>query len=940
MHNTAKRPSPAPLNANMMRTRDTQKIVPGKGGDGLLRRTVLHLSQQTERAGFTIMRMTTIVAVALFTTSGLVAAEGAQATITRYQLNIPRQPLDTALKDLAQQTGLQVGRFSDAVRGDTLVGPIAGNYSADQALKSLLAPTRLTYRTLNDRAIIVLRPEDISQLPSAHTLSSSGGSENSSSPRDGQGQGSQGGEDSSQTNDHKSYGSRLRLAQENQGLGQSTGSVGPQEEEASQKTPLILQEVVVTAQKRSERLIDVPLSVSVLSSSELANLGATQLRDFANTVPGLSFTSTGAGQSTLSLRGVTTGVPIGATVGVYVDDVPYGSSGPFAYGAQLALDVGLFDLDRIEVLRGPQGTLYGSSTMGGLLKYVSKQPNAADLSVGVQSGVSNTDGGGLNYNGAIVANVPVVTDKAAVRASVFYSRDGGYVDNATLDQRNVNRSAVYGGRLDVLLKPLDDLTIRLDGYLQDIFRDGTAAVDYTLAGRPVGGELTQFRPLAEPFEQQFRLVSATVNYNVGFAALTSITSYQTTKTLLFHDLSGSYVPLLELYGFGTYQGVGLPENLSTDKFTQEARFVSSTSGPIQWLIGGYFTHESSQNNQVFDLLDATGQPALNNLFTYSTPTTYEEYAGFADLTYRLTKQFDVSGGIRYARDKQEYTQFGSGYLVGSEPTRSAAENVVTYLANGRYHFDNHSTGYVRFATGYRPGGPNFVAIDPATHLSEGPPTYKADNLKSYEMGFKTETPDQVWGVEVAAYYIRWSDIQIATSRGGFSVIVNAAGGATIRGAELNVTARPVQDFSLKGAFAYQNAHLSGADEDLGATRGERLPDVPRVSAALNADYTIPLDTLRPSVGATLRYVSERWSSFDNSQLYPQYRLPPYGVVDLRSGLALDVAHGHPVNLQLFVHNVLDKRGQLSAFGYYSAPGTTAVTILQPRTVGISASTQF
>ena len=842
-----------------------------------------------------------VTAVCICTTVvGLCLADNVHASI-KQPTNIPAQPLAPALQSLAKERNFQIVYVSEEV-GSRRTAGVVGEYTPEEALEQLLKGTGLTYKYLDDNTITIVSPPTAPPPQAPRNVGPN--------------------------------------SQQQQARGDSVQLDSVASDVDGSPAPLQLEEVVVTAQKRSERLIDVPLSVSVLSSTALANLGATQLRDYANTVPGLTFTSTGVGQSTLSLRGVTTGVPIGATVGVYVDDVPYGSSGPFAYGAQLALDVGLFDLDRIEILRGPQGTLYGSSTMGGLLKYVSKQPDSNELDLGLTSGFSSTNDGGLNYKGAIVANVPIVTGQAALRASAFYSRDGGYVDNDTLGLHDVNRSRVYGSRLDLLLKPLDALTIRLDGYLQDIFREGTAAVDYTLTGLPVAGELTQRRPFSEPFEQQFRLASATVNYNFGVAELTSITSYQTARTLLFHDLSGSYVPLLELYGFGTYTGVGLPENLTTNKLTQEVRLASGAAGSLQWLLGGYYTHESSQNNQVFDLLDAAGQPAPNDLFTYSTPTTYEERAGFADLTYRLTSRFDVSGGIRYARDEQKYTQIGSGALVGSEPARSSTENVVTYLANARYHFDDYATGYVRFATGYRPGGPNFVAADPLTHLPAGPSTYKADNLKSYEAGFKTQAPGGLWGIDIATYYIKWSDIQVATSRGGFSVIVNAPDGATIRGAELNVTAHPVPNVLLNGAFAYQDARLSGADVDLGARRGERLPDVPRVSAALNADYAIPLPRFHPGIGATLRYVSDRWSSFDNSQLYPQYRLPAYGVVDLRSSLALDVTTGHPVTLQLFVHNLLDKRGQLSAFGYYSAPGTTAVTLLQPRTIGINASTEF
>ncbi|MGH8176111.1 MAG: TonB-dependent receptor [Steroidobacter sp.] len=232
----------------------------------------------------------------------------------------------------------------------------------------------------------------------------------------------------------------------------------------------LIETVLVTAQKRQERLIDVPQSVSVLSARDLAKIGAFQFQDFANAAPGLSFQTAGAASTQITLRGVTTGFDVGPTVGVYVDEVPYGSSSAFALGAQAALDVGLFDIDRIEVLRGPQGTLYGASTMGGLLKYVSKRPDATDFDVNVQTGVSNTLEGDFNYNGAAVVNAPIVADKIAMRASGFYSRDAGYIDNLALVHERANRSDIYGGRIDLLFMPTEALSIRVGGFLQNVSR--------------------------------------------------------------------------------------------------------------------------------------------------------------------------------------------------------------------------------------------------------------------------------------------------------------------------------------------------------------------------------------------------------------------------------------------------------------------------------------
>ena len=268
------------------------------------------------------------------------------------------------------------------------------------------------------------------------------------------------------------------------------------------------------------------------------------------------------------------------------------------------------------------------------------------------------------------------------------------------------------------------------------------------------------------------------------------------------------------------------------------------------------------------------------------------------------------------------------------PTRESTEHVFTYLANARYHVTDNSTMYVRYATGYRPGGPNFVLNDPATGLPVGPPTFQADRLRSYEAGFKAQTDDQRFAMDVAAYYIDWNNIHIAVAKNSFSGIENA-GGATVRGAELTLTARPVRDLTLTGAFAWQDAKLSQDAPDLGAQNGDNLPNVPRFTAAVSGDYTVPVAMWLPTVGATVKRVTERNASFDHSLAFAQYRLPAYTTVDLRAGKMFGA-----VNLMFYVHNLFDERGELSAFSAYSAPGDTKVSILQPRTVGLTATTRF
>jgi len=291
------------------------------------------------------MRIAVVAAAVCLSIVGLSQADDAKASMRR-PTNIPAQSLGPALKAFAQARDIQVLYFSEAVK-DIRSGGAVGELTTDEALTQLLSGTGLAYRYVSDKAITILPTSEASAAGAAPAQPASSPAD--STPGDAQKEGK------------KSSSGGFLLAQV--AGGQTPGAASIEKASSPQVAPTQLQEVVVTAQKREERLIDVPQSVSVLSAEELSKLGAFQFRDFANTVPGLSFSMYSGSGPQVVLRGVTTGYDVSPTVGIYIDDVPYGSSTTFTGAAQLALDVGLFDLNRIEVLRGPQGTLYGASTM-------------------------------------------------------------------------------------------------------------------------------------------------------------------------------------------------------------------------------------------------------------------------------------------------------------------------------------------------------------------------------------------------------------------------------------------------------------------------------------------------------------------------------------------------------------------------------------------------
>ncbi len=816
-------------------------------------------------------------------------------------VNIPSGDLAAALESFAKQSGIELVFRADQVQGVKTAG-ITGTLPPATVVEKLLEGTKFQLQTDVTTGAMI-----ITQAPTASM-------------------------DAARSN-HS-----LRLATSNASSEQSGKSAegkngSPSQREGRYENKAGIEEITVTAQKREERLIDVPQSVTVLSVDDLSKQGMVQFRDYANRIPGLSYYSLGAGYTQISLRGVTVGQDISPTVGVYLDDVPYGSSTAFAGGAWTAIDVGLFNLERIEVLRGPQGTLYGASTIGGLIKYGTRRPDTASFSTQAQAGVSSTLDGGASYDISAAMNVPIAPGKAAVTFSAFESHDGGYVDNPTLGERNVNASDIYGGRVDLLYAPTEELSVRIAGFAQDTERDGMSQVDYGFVGQPLYGELTQHRLISEPFENRFRLVSGAVNYELGPATLTSISSYQTTQPRIEADGSGVYIASLQRLG-RSYGAVAVDALYKTDKFAQELRLASNTSRRLDWLVGGFYTRENSEVATVLRAYDGAEQPRPDDEVLSSVlPSRYEEYSAFGNVTWHLTDKFDVTGGLRFARYDQQFSQTGIGLLGASTPFRQTQDEVLTYLANARYRFTDRQTVYLRYATGYRPGGINFVRIDPNTGLPVAPEAYDSDQLSSYEIGFKRDSADGRYAVELAGYWIDWDDIQLSGRRNGVALRTNSLGGATIKGAEFALSARPARALELSAALNYQDASLNEADPDLQAAKGERLPNSPDFTASLNADYTFTQSRPRPVVGASYRYVSERTSGYDaGTGSRFQYRLPNYSMVDLRAGLMFQA-----MDLQLYVRNVLDERAQLSAYTTYGSP---LVTIAQPRTIGITATMHF
>jgi outer membrane receptor protein involved in Fe transport len=723
----------------------------------------------------------------------------------------------------------------------------------------------------------------------------------------------------------------------------------------AEAAPTALAEVVVTAQKRTEALQEVPASVSAMSGDLLQQRQLTQLADYSAYVPGLNVASGGTpGQAAVTLRGIAPVGP-GAVVGTYIDDTPVGSSANYARATIFALDLMPYDLERLEVLRGPQGTLYGAGAMGGLLKYVLRSPslNHFEGRVGVEgSSTSGADDPSWGVRGRVDA--PLIPGVLGVSLSAFDQRSAGYIDNAFTGARNVNRVSQYGGRVAALWNPTDNLSVKLNAMWQTVDAKDAALVSstrltaekdpsdaYIVDGPPNFGRLSESHAFAQPFRKSIDFYSATANWDLGGFNLISATSLQHAKTHQVTDASltfGGFYPLVT--DGAVPAGLNLfTLDLDLQKVTQEVRVVSPQGRRVEWIAGAFFTHERSRNHQTSVAMDNAYKPipefSPEFLFA-SLPTTYQEYALFGDVTLKLTAALDVTGGVRYAHNDQKFRQISGGAILPpADAAGKSSEGVTTWMGSARYHFAPDVMAYARVATGFRPGGPNVV-------LPGIPPAVSSDTLTNYEAGLKSEFLDHRVLLNIAAFDIEWRNIQLLVANGGVNHLENV-GDAKSRGVELEAAVSPVGGLRLGVSAAYTDAKLTAVTANgPPVVLGRQLPGVPKWSASLTADYNTTLPNgWEAHLGGAYRYVDEEFTGpvmITAKGGAPVQRLPSYSLADLNGSVS-----SGPWTARLFVRNLFDKRGY-SGGGVITDPFNAAAqadyAIVQPRTIGLALDLNF
>ena len=663
---------------------------------------------------------------------------------------------------------------------------------------------------------------------------------------------------------------------------------------APEASPAELQEVVVTSQRRAERLQDVPISVSAFSQEKLDSQGMRNIDDVTLLTPGVNFERNGLSaasnyndeNSDISIRGIQSSAGT-STTGIYLDDTPI-QTRHIGFGSVTAFPV-LFDLERVEVLRGPQGTLFGAGSEGGTVRFVTPEPSLGAYSGYLRSELASTHTGDTSYEAGAAVGGPIVDGVLGFRASAYYRRDGGYVDRedymtGQITQPNSNWQNTANLRLALKWAVTDTLTISPSFYYQRLYLNDTGAFWQELSNVPAGvfrNGNRQTNPSTDPFS----LTALKADWDLGWANLTADASYFSRRQ---HALPDYTQFDRAIYGLNPRYAPGdaaeSPFKDNQDNTVTEVRLVSSDPhARLTWTAGLYASHldENETQNIVDPTINAeftnlTGTPLCTDLAPcpggqIATQPLFRivdrQYAAYGEANFKITQQWNVTTGVRVERAEFTGDSIQYGPFVG--PT-SGPNNPLTAHGSGastpvtprfvlNYQPDRDNLYYVSAAKGYRVGGINqglTSMCDGALAtlgLTKGPSTYSPDSLWSYELGAKNTLLDRRLQINSSLFLINWKNIQqnVVLLQCGLQFVANL-GQARSEGGDIDIQMRPIDSLFLDFTAAYTEARYTntvcgGAIVCTGpaavgqplVSEGNRLPGAPW-TLTFSAEYSLPL----------------------------------------------------------------------------------------------------
>jgi outer membrane receptor protein involved in Fe transport len=655
------------------------------------------------------------------------------------------------------------------------------------------------------------------------------------------------------------------------------------------------------------------------------------------------------GETTLAIRGLGTSYGLEPAVSLYLNETPLDIRTDGYAGAP---DIDFFDVDRVEVLRGPQGTLYGSSSMGGAVRILTAQPDPTAMAVNAEVGGSSMDGGGAGYLAKSAVNLPLSPD-SAVRIVGAFEHVPGYIDRAApgdyavaqpdlpVTARRINDADLKSGRIIGLWKPTEALTIKPTFVISEVDAGSNSQYFSNLPG------FTTAANYAGPQTSRLEVGNLQVDYTFDFATLMSSTSVLSRDVQTQSDFTLFVANLAPAFGVPyppNYPGTDF-DSSHNSAFIQEIRLTSPTDQVLRWVAGAYFSHyrqHSTESTNSSAFADAIGQTSGPNLYSFDQFVIDQQTAAFVDLTYKILPRVEITAGERYyeLRDSLENTQSGA-LAAPSQPLVHARASGTSPRLVLTYHPADDTTVYATAARGYRPGGPN-VGLPTGigcTLNNAYSPLYQPDTVWNYELGTKLQFLERKLTIDVAAYRIDWKNVQQAVTDPGCGYLFVAnVGSARSKGFEAEINFKPIDSLVLSASGSYDHAEFTSIDtafQGAGAAQsGEAVPSVPRQKFNLGGEYTTHVT--RDHTG----YLRLDWShlgSVPSGFTYNAVR-PAYGALEA----AVGVRTGH-YDLSLYGHNLTNSRGILEILeGTPYSFGNTFTTQIStpPRTLGIDLKMHF
>jgi len=699
--------------------------------------------------------------------------------------------------------------------------------------------------------------------------------------------------------------------------------VPPAYAKAAKAGPAAIEDVVVTATRRSERLQTLPSSIIALPESFLKNSASHQLEDIVRAVPGLAYTENSVGQAVLAIRGIQTSSAfsnIQSPVAIYYDEVPI--LDPFVPWEVPQL--GLFDINRVEVLKGPQGTLFGAGALSGAIRVITNKPNLTEYQAATEDTVDGTVGGSPGYATNLMVNLPLVQNKLAVRAVGYYDDIGGYINNPTLNEKNGNHAEVYGGRLEVSLVPSEDLSFNAT-FSDEVTQPHDS--NYLPYGSTSYVADNRLRNYNNDDTRLFNLVSV---YSLGWATFTSSTSYLYRNAYSQIDFSGDAQAVTHLPGVSP-----LIDTFETSDFIQEVRLASSNEHPYKWLVGAFIQNYHFYSNETISQAGVAGLGyASNDLEAYHPDAKIVDQAAFGEASYDIIPQLTLTAGARYSHfsvgTDAQYALAGTDIFDGTPKSiaRPATFDKLTPKFSLSYTPAKDIMLYVLADKGYRNGQANLSVLkDPITGQAI-PPSYQPDELWNYEVGAKTAFFDHRLIIDADAYYIDWSKIILQQVTGSGINYVGNAGTAHVHGVELQVVAKPIEPLEIGTSISYNDAKMVAIEPGVDAKVGDQLPGSAPFTAYFYGQYEVPLsDRLDGSLRLDYSYTGREFSYLDNVDNPSALRYGDYGSL----GAQASVRFGR-YEFMLFASNLADSKGRTGARLLYPE----AVEVLQaPLTIGLT-----